>query len=124
MSIAIPEDLGRDRFGVLHDLEPGEPALGNARYGKLDKPAYACGCQPLIHYFRCAACRRKVGWCYGGASEHAWENECCNACVVTIWKSIEHSSIDREVLSAAIDADDDLRRSLYARMFALFGVSP
>jgi hypothetical protein len=122
MSIAPDEEQTlSDRFGVVHDCEPGAPKAGNAVYGNLSRPAYDCGCQPLIHYFRCAACRRKVGWCYGGASDHAWENECCNGCVVTIWKSAELVGIDLDVLGAALDVDPDLRRHVYARMFAMFG---
>lgn len=117
----MTEGVHPDRFGTLHDGEPGEPKDGQATYGNLWRPAYACGCQPLIHYFRCAACRRKVGWCYGGHSKYFWENECCNACVVAIWRSAERSAIDQDVIAAALDADDDLRRAVYVKLFDLFG---
>ena len=50
----VTEDA-RDRFGVVHTCEPGRPKHGNACYGDLQLPAFACGCRPLIHRFKCAA---------------------------------------------------------------------
>ncbi len=119
--VEIPHESVCDRFGVVHTLDPGTPKYGNASYGNLSRPAYACGCRPLIHRFKCAACHRLCGWCFGCASDYAWENECCDDCVVAIWRSAERLGIDREDLGAQLDSDDEFRRNVYAHAAALFG---
>ena len=85
--VAIPHENVHDRFGAVHMCDPGEPKRGHAIYGDLSKPAFACGCQPIIHRFKCAACRRWVGWCFGGHSGHRFEDACCNDCVVALWNA-------------------------------------
>jgi hypothetical protein len=114
-------DLGRDRLGTIHDGEPGEARVGQALYGSLGRPAYACGCQPAIHRFRCAACKRVFGWCYGGASMSDSESECCNTCVVALWRSADRFGIDHDRLARALDRDPVLRAEVYAALHRIFG---
>lgn len=116
-----PESLGRDPFGVLHDGEPTKARSGQALYGDLTRRAYACGCQPVIHRFRCAACGRVFGWCYGAAGEHRWENECCNTCVVAVWHAAERCGIPLETMQAALDAELHFRHHVYRALRQIFG---
>lgn len=113
----------RDQFGIVHGCEPGRPREGNAIYGNLHKAAYQCGCQPAIHRFKCAACQRVVGWCFGGAGTSAFENACCDACVVAVWDSADRLGLDRDDVTRTIDADATLRERVYALLRAPVGVT-
>lgn len=118
------EELMPDPFGTLHGGLPGHPTKGQAIYGDRHKPAYGCGCQPLIHRFKCVACERVVGWCFGGASESRFESAACNACVVAVWESADRIGRPREHVIREIDNDPHLRRELFAQLKILAGVLP
>lgn len=38
---------------------------GTSYQPELDAYSFPCGCIPVLHRYRCAGCRRWVGWCMG-----------------------------------------------------------
>ena len=44
---------------------------------------------PCSGEFRCARCRRLVGWCFGCAGDDGC-NGLCDDCTVEIWKKVSH----------------------------------
>ena len=123
-SLETLESLNRDSYGTLHDAREPLEARHQAEYGDLDRPAFECGCQPLLHCFRCAACQRLFGWCYGASGACHSENECCNTCVVAMWQSAKRCKIPLPTLQKQLDKDPIFRRRVYDMLLKTFGETP
>lgn len=70
-----PHDPPRDSVGTLHTTTlPGRLGYRPIPYGDRAM-SFPCGCVPVIHRFKCPACLRWVGWCFG-----CDESDLCDDC--------------------------------------------
>lgn len=64
-----------DAHGIVHTTAPGR-SEGRGPYN-VRGCGFMCGCQPVIHRFKCSVCKRCVGWCMG-----CGDDDICDDCSV------------------------------------------